>query len=101
MIDRLRVRLGSSGKYDPPNRWYRAVYWVPAGYACARVVGEGSPLLVVGLVAVALAGLHRALPGVVEVTAGGGSLMVTVNEVLDGDCRQVLGPGAPRWRWGS
>ena len=48
MIDRLRVRLGSSSRYDPPDRWYRAVYWVPAGYACARVVGEGTPVLVVG-----------------------------------------------------
>ncbi|HEV7758690.1 MAG TPA: hypothetical protein VGO78_06860 [Acidimicrobiales bacterium] len=93
MIDRLRVRLGSSSKYDPPNRWYRAVYWVPAGYACTRVVGEGTPVLVVGLLAVTLAGLHRAIPGVVEVAAGGASLMVTVNEVLDGDCRRVLGPG--------
>jgi hypothetical protein len=95
MIDRLRSGPGSPGSVHPANRWSRAVYWVPAGYVCARVVGQGGlPVLAVAILAAVLAGLHRAAPGVVEVVGGSGSLLVTVDEVLDGDCRELLGPGA-------
>lgn len=66
---------------------------MPVAYACTRSLGESLPLLAVGALAVVLAGLHRWLPGPVEVAAGATSLLVTVNEVLDGPCREVLGPG--------
>jgi hypothetical protein len=62
-------------------------------YACTRSLGESLPLLAVGLLAAFLAGVHRWLPGPVEVAAGATSLLVTVNEVLDGPCREALGPG--------
>jgi hypothetical protein len=76
-----------------PDGGTRALLWVPVAYACTRSLGESLPLLAVAFLAAALAGLHRWLPGPVEVAAGATSLLVTVNEVLDGPCREALGPG--------
>jgi hypothetical protein len=69
----------------------RLLLWVPVGYACTRSLGESLPLVAVVLVAAGLAGLHRWVPGPVEVVAGATSLLVTANEVLGGPCRAALG----------
>jgi hypothetical protein len=78
----------------PPSGVGHAALWIPLGYAATRFIGDDTPLLAMVTLTATLAGLHRVIPGIVELVAGGGGLMMSVFAAADGrGCGEVLGDG--------
>jgi hypothetical protein len=78
----------------PPRGWWQAALWIPVGYASTRFIGEGTPLLAMVFLTASLAGLYRVIPGLVELVAGGGGLLMSMFAAADGrGCGTVLGQG--------
>lgn len=88
---RTNIDLGWRVQTAPSPRWCLVAVWLPAGLAATRLVGDGTPLLVTLFVLAALGGLHRVLPGLVELAAGGAAVALTLFEVVDRTgCGEVL-----------
>jgi hypothetical protein len=91
---RLEGLWGRVALTDPETwstGWWQAAWWVPVGYASTKLYGPAMPTVAVGFCAVAVALVHRFAPGVVELVAGSGALIVAVNASADGDCHVLVG----------
>lgn len=78
----------------PSRGWWQAALWIPVGYASTRFIGEGTPVLAMVFLTASLAGLYRVIPGLVELVAGGGGLLMSMFAAADGrGCGAVLGQG--------
>ncbi|MGH9210848.1 MAG: hypothetical protein ACRD2C_09215 [Acidimicrobiales bacterium] len=57
-------------------------------------MGDGTPLVAMVFLTASLAGVHRVIPGLVEVVAGGGGLLMSMLAAADGrGCGALLGQG--------
>lgn len=78
----------------PSRGWWQAALWIPVGYASTRFIGEGTPLLAMVFLTASLAGVYWVVPGLVELVAGGGGLLMSMLAAADGrGCGDVLGQG--------
>jgi hypothetical protein len=67
-----------------PRGWRQVALWIPLGYATTRFAGHDRSLPILVASIVLLAVIHRFVPGVVELVAGGGGLLVVLSETIDG-----------------
>jgi hypothetical protein len=67
-----------------PRGWRQLGLWIPLGYTATRFAGHDRSVLVLIASIVLLVGLHRFIPGAVELFAGGGGLLVILVDVIDG-----------------
>lgn len=97
----MRINHGRAAERlrEPPAGVLHAAFWVPLGYAVTRLVGDGVPVLAMVVVCALLAGLYRLIPGgvvpgLVELLAGGGGLLMSLGAAADGQaCGEALGEG--------
>lgn len=71
---------------SPPatsRSWWYTTLWIPTGYAVTQFAGDATPVLAVVVLTASLAGLHRVLPGLVEVGAGSGGLLLGMFAAAD------------------
>jgi hypothetical protein len=90
-LDGWRGRVALTDPVTWSTGWWQAAWWVPVGYATTKLYGPTMPTVAVGFSAVAVALVHRFVPGVIELAAGAGALVVMVNASADGDCHVLVG----------